>query len=104
MLTIRLLTAESQSLTVAERILTDSDGLFRIACVYRNEPNADLRGDRSEIHYGAMNLAIETTPQRRMSGHYWTDRDTRGTIELAHVSDKQPQSYATAEQIASAHG
>jgi hypothetical protein len=98
MLSLRLYTAESESCLIAERIHENDDGVFQVACVYRNDPKASLRGVRSEIHYGAMILKVEATPSKALSGHYWTDRLTRGEIRLEFKSDVLVDSYIAAEE------
>lgn len=96
MLSIRLLTAESQSTLIAERILIANDGVFQIACVYQNEPKTDLRGVRSEIHFGAMLLTVGTSPDRELFGHYWTDRSTKGEIQFRFCTQDVFESFDAA--------
>lgn len=81
-LTARLYTRESSSASVAYNIAQDPDGLFRLFNVYQNVPAVELRGERSEIHFGALALEVHDDPPARLSGHYWTDRSTKGSLEL----------------------
>jgi hypothetical protein len=81
-LSLRLLTAESSSTTVSSAILKDADGVYRVVATYRNEPSAELRGVRSEIHYGALQLDVHGDIPDSLTGHYWTDRKTTGTLKL----------------------
>jgi len=97
MLSIRLYTEESKSYLIAERLLREPDGIYKIACVYQNEPDTELRGKRSEIHFGAMILSVEIND--RMSGHYWTDRETKGKISLSHISNELASSFENGETI-----
>jgi hypothetical protein len=78
-LSVRLLTAESASELVAAEITKAADGTYRLAAVYRNEPKLVVR-DRSPIHYGAIVLDVQGDPIAGLSGHYWTDRNSRGEI------------------------
>jgi hypothetical protein len=86
-LQMHLMTAESQSWLVAERVTTSPKNRgYRVVAVYTNEPDPHLRGNRSEIHYGALVLdthgVTPSTPDR-LSGEYWTDRGTKGTLTLS---------------------
>ena len=64
---------------IAAEINKASDGTYRLAAVYRNEPKLSVR-DRSPIHYGAFVLDVQGDPAKDLVGHYWTDRNTRGEV------------------------
>lgn len=90
-MSLRLLTAESQSELLGAEVIRADDGSYRIIGVYRNEPRLGVR-ERSPIHYGGLVLQVIGSPPVRLTGHYWTDRDTKGEIALsgrraAHVDD-----------------
>lgn len=87
-LSMRLMTPESTSWLIAHKIYLTSDGVYQVAGLYTNKPSIFLRGERSEIHYGALLLDIEGEPPSSLSGHYWTDRKTRGSMVL---EDRKPQ-------------
>ena len=97
-LSMRLMTPESRSLLVADRVLEESDGVFQVMAVYRNEPKIELRGERSEIHYGAFRLEIRGTPPSGLRGEYWTDRVTRGTMDFDSRVPKVLDTYEEAAQ------
>lgn len=78
-LSIRMLTAESASELLAAEIAKASDGTYRLAGVYRNEPRLAVR-NRSPIHFGAIVLDVQGEPAQSLAGHYWTDRNTRGEL------------------------
>lgn len=80
-LSMRLMTRESSSELLGAEILKNSDGVFKIAGVYRNEPRQSVR-HRSPIHHGAILLQIIGTPATGLKGHYWTDRNTAGELEM----------------------
>jgi hypothetical protein len=94
-LNMRLLTPESSSWFIAHNITLSDDDVYQVAGVYMNKPKLPLRGDRSEIHYGAVLLDIQGTPAKSLEGDYWTDRNSRGTIRL---SDRKKEVFATYEQ------
>ena len=76
----RLLTAESSSELRGAEIMRATDGTYRLVGVYLNEPRVGVR-DRSPIHFGALVIDVQGVPPSGLSGHYWTDRNTRGEIE-----------------------
>ncbi len=83
LLSARLFTHESSSFLVAHKIERQNDGVFQLFATYQNTPDISLRGKRSEIHYGALVLEIRGDPPTSLIGHYWTDRGTRGSLELS---------------------
>jgi hypothetical protein len=95
-LSFRLMTKESKSVLVAHSIdQQEEEDLYRLVGVYRNEPEIELQGVRSEIHHGAFSLEIYGAPVYGIKGHYWTDRGTKGSIKLY---DKVSKLYDTYEQ------
>ncbi len=78
-LSVRMLSAESASELVAAEINKASDGTYRLAAVYRNEPRLTVR-DRSPIHYGGFVLDVQGDSVTDLAGHYWTDRSSRGEL------------------------
>ena len=84
-LEMHLMTPESESRFIAERVTTSGSGSYRIVGVYTNEPDVHLRNEHiSEIHQGA--IIIDTHgPMRRprtLTAKYWTDRRTTGTMDF----------------------
>jgi hypothetical protein len=79
----RLFTRESSSYLVAHKIEKHNDGVFQLFGTYQNTPDITLRGQRSEIHYGALVLELRGDPPKSLVGHYWTDRGTKGSLELS---------------------
>ena len=96
-ISLRLLTDESSSELIGAEIITLSDGTIRMAGVYRNEPRQLLR-ERSPIHNGAILLEIIGRPVTRLKGHYWTDRNTAGEIELNNRRNQIFHDYETAKR------
>lgn len=81
-LSIRISTKSSDSALKAERIVASADGAVEIYGVYQSEPDIHLRGSESEIHYGAFRYVVKDSPATLMTGTYWTDRITKGSIKL----------------------
>jgi predicted pore-forming effector associated with SMODS systems len=86
-LSARLFTGESSSFLIAHNLVCQNDGVFQLLGVYQNTPQIGLRGQRSDMHYGALLLEVRGDPPAALVGHYWTDRGTKGAIEL---TDRTP--------------
>lgn len=127
--TVRQMTAESKSHSVSSGITQELDEIFRLSVVYRNEPDINLQGKRSDIHYGAFwleavghsqaSLKETASPDlhwfwwllvclqvpfrkqgpSRLEGHYWTDRNTRGSMELTGRVREYYESYQDAHKF-----
>jgi hypothetical protein len=81
-ISIRLKTDSARSFLIAERLVGHSDGAYDVIGVYQSDPEIHLRGSVSEIHYGAFRYHIAGNPPTELKGHYWTDRNTSGSIRL----------------------
>jgi hypothetical protein len=97
-LSLRLLTAESQSELLGAEILRADDGTYRLMGVYHSEPRLTVR-DRSPIHYGGLVLQVVGTPASTLEGHYWTDRNTSGEITLSKRRRKQANDMTSAAAL-----
>ena len=91
-LQMHLMTPESESWLIAERISLSPNGVgYQVAGVYTNKPHTHLRGARSEMHLGGLLLDTHgpTNYPDTLAGEYWTDRKTKGrmtfTARLATV-------------------
>ena len=100
-LSMRMLTVESKSKVVAHGIERDSDGVYSLSAIYRNEPAIELQSTRSPIHHGSFHLEIHGAYPTALEGHYWTDRTTRGSMRLEQRSPAIVQSYEDARAWAS---
>ena len=100
-LSMRLMTAESSSWLIAHKIVEENDGVFFVIGVYTNEPKLELRGDRSEIHYGALRLQVQGKPPASLEGNYWTDRKTRGMMRL---SNRRTEIFSTYDEARCQYG
>lgn len=74
-----LLTKESNSTSLVSSLDSQRDTTPTIQWTYRNIP-ALLLQSRSRIHHGAVMMDIHGSPTRRLTGFYWTDRDTKGEL------------------------
>ena len=80
-LDVRLLTAESGSVSLSASIVDDGQGLHKLAVVYRDTPRVLLR-HRSPISHGASLFCVRGAPIHQLDGEYWTDRDTKGEVRF----------------------
>ena len=94
-LSLRLLTEESSSETLAADIVEAADGIFRVYAVYRNEPKPRFR-DQSPIHYGALLIDCGDS-LNLLSGDYWTDRNSRGQFTTTGYLKKSCSHYLEAK-------
>jgi len=96
---VRLLTAESGSVSLSASIVDDSQGIHTLAVVYRNTPRVLLR-DRSPIGHGGMLLYVRGKLVHQLDGEYWTDRKTKGELKFAARShDEYLEDFEKAVKI-----
>lgn len=91
-----LLTKESASRSVVAGLAVPSDQPATISSTYLNVPRLRVR-ERSPIHHGALMLDVEGLPARRMSGSYWTERNSRGEVSFDARSTRVHGDFATAK-------
>jgi hypothetical protein len=99
-LQLHLMTPESESWLVAERVHPSPNGNgYQVFGVYTNKPHVHLRGERSEIHYGAIILDTHgPSPHPNiMTGEYWTDRKTSGSLTFSGRTRKDHTRFEDAE-------
>jgi hypothetical protein len=87
---VTLLSSESDSKSMLAR-LGEENGTWVLHYIYTNTPEYSVR-DRSDIHHGSGVLKVVGRPSIRLTGGYWTDRQTRGDItsvgrDLGHADD-----------------
>jgi hypothetical protein len=95
---LRLMTDESTSELLVDDLVVDPDGTFRVFAVYRNESKLEVR-ERSPIHYGALALTVQGSPVQALVGFYWTDRNTRGDIEITGRVESYYDSFSEAHRM-----
>lgn len=95
-LSFRLYTEKARSASLAEAVTPDGSDLYRLAVSYQNIPNVEYRGVDSEIHYGAALFEHIDFGATKIEGHYWTDRNTSGSLVLFERSPKTVSNFADA--------
>jgi hypothetical protein len=83
----RLLTKESKSQSLAASIDAPRGDAAAVHWTYLNRPRLPLQG-RSRIHHGAAVLEVHGSPPARLTGWYWTDRNTTGELTFTARSAK----------------
>ena len=101
-LSLRLMTIESSSHLITHALLFPDEQIAELTGVYQSDPLIHLRGKVSEIHYGAFKVRISGYPVDRIEGHYWTDRNTTGSIRYVERRTEICDRYDTAENLFSA--
>ena len=81
-------TGEMVSNSYTEAMLIDpARQIKQLAYSYVSTPRAAV-SERSQTHDGSIKLRIIESPERKLSGQYWTDRLTKGEIIL-HFHSKE---------------
>lgn len=88
---VTLLSDESKSKSSMARVVQE-DGSWLLHYMYTNDPDVALR-KRSPIHHGSGVLTIIGRPAKRMSGSYWTDRDSKGRLTLGRRTRKLGEDF-----------
>jgi len=99
-LQMHLMTHESESWFIAEAILPSPSGEgHQIIGVYTNKPKVHLRGKKSDIHLGALVLDTHgaTHKPATITGEYWTDRNTTGSMDFVKRHPKVFTRYQDAQ-------
>lgn len=101
-ISIRLMTTGAHSFLVADSLKKRSDGVYELTGVYQSEPNFNRRTADTQIHFGAFKIIVCGTPPTEMNGHYWTDRDSKGSIiykdRMENIFDTFDSAAASATQ------
>lgn len=94
-LSITLMSEESRSNSIATTIVGDSPGHHCVYYHYTNLPGMLVRS-RSPSHAGGARFDVDGLLPSTLTGEYWTDRRTRGTLRLTRESRKRYASWAQA--------
>ena len=97
-LSIRLMTEQSESYLIANSFNVHDDGTTNIYGVYQSDPIIHRRSRVSEIHYGSFKYKVVDRPVSELEGHYWTDRNTNGSVRLSCRKRKYYDSFKLAQE------
>jgi hypothetical protein len=95
MLSMSLVTTESPSTSLVGALDAPRHGVPTVSATYRNTPRLLLQ-NHSRIHHGALVLEVHGSPPTRLTGSYWTDRDTKGELTFDGRSSKLHTDFASA--------
>ena len=95
--TVTLISEESISRSSLAAVVRNDDS-WSVHYVYVNEPDYRRR-IVSPIHHGSGVMQIVGRPAERISGKYWTDRDSKGQLSLNRRSAQRAEDFAGAEKL-----
>lgn len=79
-------TGEMKSHSVSEGFTIDKDKQINlVSYIYTSKPRIVLN-QRSLPHDGAVIFEILESPNKKLNGRYWTERKTKGEINLVYLS------------------
>jgi hypothetical protein len=96
-MTFRLYTDRAKSHSLAESVFRDRTDMYAMSVSYQSDPSIEQRNGQSEIHYGAALFTHIGDEPARLDGHYFTDRNTAGSLELIERKNVYPSSYGEAQ-------
>ncbi|TBB79480.1 hypothetical protein ELH38_37950 [Rhizobium ruizarguesonis] len=88
---------EHESFLVASSFDINDDGTTYLYGVYQGVPSISDRKEVTAIHYGSFRYKVIGSPVTGLKGHYWTDREKGGSIELFDRRSELFDSFASAE-------
>jgi len=100
-LTLRLQTEESQSMSTTARLVVEPDEPVSLLYLYHSEPRLEHQG-RSRTHWGAVRLMLVGPDSKMLTGEYWTDRKTAGSLDLRLISRTKATGWLHAAELAGA--
>jgi hypothetical protein len=86
-ISLRMLSEESRSESLVAALERRVNSIPRLTSTYENTPGVLIQ-DQSRIHHGALLLEVHGMPANRLTGWYWTDRDTKGEVVLRQHTHK----------------
>lgn len=95
---LTLMTDESKSTSTVAIVSKSDSETWVLDHMYLNKPDLGV-SHRSSIHHGSGSLEISGNPAHRMSGRYWTDRDSKGEFRFVERSKKLADDYDSAAAL-----
>lgn len=77
---------------ISDFIIEKESQINRLSYSYISNPNQTVR-ERSTVHNGTMLFDIIDSEAKKLSGQYWTERQTTGQVELEFWKKKKLQEY-----------
>lgn len=98
-LNMRLYTEDSRSTTIAYAIREIEQNHFRLVIIYQNRPRVKERAREGTIHDGAAIYEFRGYRPEKLAGEYWTEKPTRGEIELSDRRTDEIDSYDAGSRV-----
>lgn len=96
---IRLLAEKSRSVSTLARMQAQDSGEFYLDYIYANAPKLKHRQELDN-HFGSSRLILPSVRPIKFTGEYWTDRLSRGSLELNWVSKRTVSELVDAQILA----
>jgi hypothetical protein len=94
---ITLFTDEARSSSSIGTV-SGENGSKSLEYMYLGSPDNAVQA-RSRIHHGSTSLRITGSPAYHLKGHYWTDRDSRGSLDFTERSNSLAEDFDSAAQL-----
>jgi hypothetical protein len=95
-LSITLIAERSASYSVLSNVRLLDSGEYRINYQYANAPLVKFR-QQMPAHDGSAELKISKPRSAKLTGEYWTNRLSRGSLDLTWISKQRASSLAEAQ-------
>lgn len=92
---IVLIAEKSKSYSFLSHIRQHDSGVFSVNYEYSNTPLLKFRG-QLPVHSGSATLEVSSIRPRMITGEYWTNRMSRGTLEMSWISKRRAADLSTA--------
>jgi hypothetical protein len=94
LVTVKLFTNESRSTSTLAAV-SAVDSAWTLAYLYLNRP--DMHAEpHSRMHHGSTVFDVSGRPAMRLTGRYWTDRDSKGQLEFTRHQHKLADDFLEA--------
>ena len=97
-ISVTLVSEESKSRSITAALETKQTDDFVLHYLYTNLPRLQVR-HRSPQHAGGGHLDISGLEPDTLTGEYWTDRRTRGSLDVRKVSPKRVGSFEEGQAL-----
>lgn len=100
-LSIMLLSEETTSRSIGALLQYTPPAGFCIYYHYDSKPHIRVR-TKSPRHAGGSKIEVSGIEPKRLSGEYWTDRQTRGSFEVSKASSAKVGTWVEANEAVEA--
>lgn len=97
-LSVKLVAEESKSYSVLSHVTQLESGEYRINYEYSNTPLLKFR-QKMPPHLGSAELTIASSRGRTLTGEYWTNRLSQGSLSFKWISDSVVSTVEAAQQL-----